>query len=134
MSKINYEKALEKVSKTAKEYIDKQQITDTEINEAFNECGIPGEEMYKITYDLRGSAKISSNMTNIYKNAYYRATVNGIDTSIEKPVTVTMGSIDITSTVVKNNYRGWYIEIDSVTGDIVIVVKGGKNFSGLPPA
>lgn len=120
MSKINYEKALEKVSKTAKEYTDKQQITDTEINEAFNECGISGEEMYKITYDLRGIAAISSNMNTIYKNAYYYAKVSNIDTSIEKPVTVTMGGVDITSTTFSDET----IRIDSVTGDINIVLKG----------
>ena len=120
MSKINYEKALEIVSKTAKEYTDKQQITDTEINEAFVENGISSEEMYKITYDLRGMAAISSNMNTIYKNAYYCAKVYDIDTNIEKPVTVTMGGVDITSTAYKNNA----IIIDSVTGDINIVVKG----------
>lgn len=120
MSKINYEKALEKVSKTAKEYTDKQQITDTEIAEAFAENGISSEEMYKITYDLRGMAAISSNMNTIYKNAYYCAKVYDIDTNIEKPVTVTMGGVDITSTAYKNNA----IIIDSVTGDIIIVVKG----------
>lgn len=120
MSKINYEKALEKVSKTAKEYTDKQQITDTEIDEAFVENGISSEEMYKITYDLRGMAAISSNMNTIYKNAYYCAKVYDIDTNIEKPVTVTMGGVDITSTAYKNNA----IIIDSVTGDIIIVVKG----------
>ena len=126
MSKINYEKALEKVSKTAKEYTDKQQITDTEIDEAFVENGISSEEMYKITYDLRGIAKISSNMNTIYKNACYYAKVSDIDTSIEKPVTVIMGGVDITSTAYKDNAA--YIEIDSVTGDIIIVVKGiGKN-------
>lgn len=120
MSKINYEKALEKASKTAKEYIDKQQITDTEIDEAFVENGISSEEMYKITYDLRGMAAISSNMNTIYKNAYYCAKVYDIDTSIEKPVTVTMGGVDITSTAYKNNA----IIIDSVTGDIIIILKG----------
>lgn len=120
MSKINYEKALEKVSKTAKEYTDKQQITDTEIAEAFAENGISSEEMYKITYDLRGLAEISSNMNTIYKNAYYCAKVYNIDTSIEKPITVTMGGVDITSTAYKNNA----IIIDSVTGDIIIILKG----------
>lgn len=120
MSKINYEKALEKVSKTAKEYTDKQQITDTEIDEAFVENGISSEEMYKITYDLRGMAAISSNMNTIYKNAYYCAKVYDIDTNIEKPVTVTMGGVDITSTAYKNNA----IIIDSVTGDIIIILKG----------
>lgn len=120
MSKINYEKALEKVSKTAKEYTDKQQITDTEIAEAFAENGISSEEMYKITYDLRGMAKISSNMKTIYKNAYYCTKVYEIDTSEEKPVTVTMGGVDITSTA----YKDGKIIIDSVTGDIIIVVKG----------
>ena len=120
MSKINYEKALEKVSKTAKEYTDKQQITDTEIDEAFVENGISSEEMYKITYDLRGMAKISSNMNTIYKNACYCTKVYDIDTSEEKPVTVTMGGVDITSTAYKTNA----IIIDSVTGDIIIVVKG----------
>lgn len=120
MSKINYEKALEKVSKTAKEYTDKQQITDTEIDEAFVENGISSEEMYKITYDLRGMAKISSNMNTIYKNACYYARVDNIDRSIEKPVTVTMGGVDITST----SYKDGGIIIDSVTGDIIIVVKG----------
>lgn len=122
MSKIKYEKALEIVSKTAKEYTDKQQITDAEINEAFAENGISSEEMYKITYDLRGLAKISSNMNTIYKNACYYAKVSNIDTSIEKPVTVTMGGVDITSTAYKDNAA--YIKIDSVTGDIIIVVKG----------
>lgn len=122
MSKINYEKALEKVSKTAKEYTDKQQITDTEIDEAFVENGISSEEMYKITYDLRGMAKISSNMNTIYKNACYYAKVSNIDTIIEKPVTVIMGGVDITSTAYKVNAA--YIDIDSVTGDIIIVVKG----------
>lgn len=120
MSKIDYEKALEIVSKTAKEYIDKQQITDAEINEAFAENGISGEEMYKITYDLRGAAEISSNMNTIYKNAYYYARVYNIDTSIEKPVTVTMGGVDITSTTFSDEI----IRIDSVTGDINIVLKG----------
>lgn len=129
MSKINYEKALEKVSKTAKEYIDKQQITDTEINEAFNECGISGEEMYKITYDLRGLVKISSNMNTIYKNAAYCAIVYNIDTSIEKPVAVTMGGVDITSTAYKNNT----IIIDSVTGDINIVLKGTDRNTSYDP-
>lgn len=128
MSKIDYEKALEIVSKTAKEYIDKQQITDTEINEAFNECGISGEEMYKITYDLRGMAEISSNMNTIYKNAWYYAKVSDIDTRIEKPVTVTMGGVDITSTAYKDNAA--YINIDSVTGDIIIVVKGISKNTG----
>lgn len=128
MSKINYEKALEKVSKTAKEYIDKQQITDTEINEAFNECGISGEEMYKITYDLRGLAKISSNMNTIYKNAYYYAKVYNIDTSIEKPVTVIMGGVDITSTSYNDN--DGVIIIDSVTGDIIIILKGTDRNNG----
>lgn len=122
MSKIEYEKALEIVSKTAKEYIDKQQITDAEINEAFAENGISSEEMYKITYDLRGMAEISSNMNTIYKNACYYAKVSNINTSIEKPVTVTMGGVDITSTAYKDNAA--YIKIDSVTGDIIIVVKG----------
>lgn len=122
MSKINYEKALEKVSKTAKEYTDKQQITDTEINEAFNECGISGEEMYKITYDLRGMAEISSNMNTIYKNAAYCAKVYNIDTSKENPVTVTMGGVDITSTSYNDN--DGVIIIDSVTGDIIIILKG----------
>lgn len=120
MSKINYEKALEKVSKTAKEYTDKQQITDTEINEAFNENGISSEEMYKITYDLRRMAAISSNMNTIYKNACYCAEVYNIDTSKEKPVTITMGGVDITST----SYKDGKIIIDSVTGDINIVLKG----------
>lgn len=120
MSKIDYEKALEIVSKTAKEYIDKQQITDAEINEAFAENGISGEEMYKITYDLRGAAEISSNMNTIYKNAYYYARIFNIDDSIEKPVTVTMGGVDITST----SYNDMVIIIDSVTGDINIVLKG----------
>lgn len=120
MSKINYEKALEKVSKTAKEYTDKQQITDTEIDEAFVENGISSEEMYKITYDLRGIAKISSNMNTIYKNACYYAKVSNIDTIIEKPVTVIMGGVDITSTA----YKDGKIIIDSVTGDIIIAVKG----------
>lgn len=128
MSKINYEKALEKVSKTAKEYTDKQQITDTEIDEAFVEKGISSEEMYKITYDLRGMAKISSNMNTIYKNACYCAKVYDIDTSEEKPVTVTMGGVDITSTAYKTNA----IIIDSVTGDIIIVVKGIYSNIGLP--
>ena len=122
MSKINYEKALEKVSKTAKEYIDKQQITDTEINEAFNECGISGEEMYKITYDLRGMAEISSNMNTIYKNAAYGADVYNININTEKPVTITMGGVDITSTAFNPNRM--LIFIDSVTGDINIVLKG----------
>lgn len=122
MSKIDYEKALEIVSKTAKEYIDKQQITDAEINEAFAENGISGEEMYKITYDLRGMAEISSNMNNIYKNAYYYAEVYNINKNIEKPVTVTMGGVDITSTSYNDN--DWLIIIDSVTGDINIVLKG----------
>lgn len=122
MSKINYEKALEKVSKTAKEYIDKQQITDTEIDEAFVENGISSEEMYKITYDLRGMAAISSNMNTIYKNAYYCAEVYNIDTSKEKPVTVTMGGVDITSTAYDDNNE--VIIIDSVTGDINIILKG----------
>lgn len=120
MSKIDYEKALEIVSKTAKEYIDKQQITDTEINEAFAENGISGEEMYKITYDLRGMAAISSNMNNIYKNAAYYARVGNIDTNIEKPVTVTMGGVDITDT----SYKDDAIDIDSVTGDVIITIKG----------
>lgn len=124
MSKIEYEKALEIVSKTAKEYIDKQQITDAEINEAFAENGISGEEMYKITYDLRGLADISSNMNTIYKNAAYYAKVSDINTSIEKPVTVTMGGVDITSTAYKSHGDYGYIEIDSVTGDIIIMVKG----------
>lgn len=122
MSKINYEKALEKVSKTAKEYTDKQQITDTEIDEAFVENGISSEEMYKITYDLRGIAAISSNMNTIYKNAYYYAKVYNIDISIEKPVTVIMGGVDITSTSYNDN--DGVIIIDSVTGDINIVLKG----------
>ena len=129
MSKINYEKALEKVSKTAKEYTDKQQITDTEIDEAFVENGISSEEMYKITYDLRGLAKISSNMNTIYKNAYYCAKVSNIDTSIEKPVTVTMGGVDITSTAYKNDA----IFIDSVTGDINIVLKGNDRNTSYDP-
>lgn len=120
MSKIDYEKALEIVSKTAKEYIDKQQITDAEINEAFAENGISGEEMYKITYDLRGMAAISSNMNNIYKNAAYYARVGNIDTNIEKPVTVTMGGVDITDT----SYKDDAIDIDSVTGDVIITIKG----------
>lgn len=128
MSKIDYEKALEIVSKTAKEYIDKQQITDTEINEAFAENGISGEEMYKIIYDLRGLADISSNMNTIYKNACYYAKVSDIDTRIEKPVTVTMGGVDITSTAYKDNAA--YINIDSVTGDIIIVVKGISKNTG----
>lgn len=122
MSKIDYEKALEIVSKTAKEYIDKQQITDAEINEAFAENGIFGEEMYKITYDLRGIAAISSNMNTIYKNACYYAEVYNINKNIEKPVTVTMGGVDITSTSYNDN--DWLIIIDSVTGDIDIVLKG----------
>lgn len=129
MSKINYEKALEKVSKTAKEYIDKQQITDTEIDEAFAENGISNEEMYKITYDLRGLAEISSNMNTIYKNAYYCASVKNIDTSKENPVTVTMGGVDITSTV----YESEAIFIDSVTGDINIVLKGTDRYTGNKP-
>lgn len=120
MSKIDYEKALEIVSKTAKEYIDKQQITDAEINEAFAENGISGEEMYKITYDLRGLADISSNMNTIYKNAAYYARVGNIDTNIEKPVTVTMGGVDITSTAFNTSL----ISIDSVTGDVIITIKG----------
>lgn len=122
MSKIDYEKALEIVSKTAKEYIDKQQITDTEINEAFAENGISGEEMYKITYDLRGLAEISSNMNTIYKNAAYGADVYNIDINTEKPVTITMGGVDITSTAFNPNRM--LIFIDSVTGDINIVLKG----------
>lgn len=122
MSKIDYEKALEIVSKTAKEYMDKQQITDAEINEAFAENGISSEEMYKITYDLRGMAEISSNMNTIYKNAYYYAEVCNINKNIEKPVTVTMGGVDITSTSYNDN--DWLIIIDSVTGDIDIVLKG----------
>lgn len=130
MSKIEYEKALEIVSKTAKEYIDKQQITDAEINEAFAENGISGEEMYKITYDLRGMAGISSNMNTIYKNACYYAKVSDINTSIEKPVTVTMGGVDITSTAYKNNA----IIIDSVTGDINIVLKGTDRNSSHDPS
>lgn len=129
MSKINYEKALEKVSKTAKEYTDKQQITDTEIDEAFAENEISSEEMYKITYDLRGMAAISSNMNTIYKNAYYCAEVYNIDTSKEKPVTVTMGGVDITST----SYKNRKIFIDSVTGDINIILKGtDRNTSNDP--
>lgn len=128
MSKIDYEKALEIVSKTAKEYIDKQQITDTEINEAFAENGISGEEMYKITYDLRGIAAISSNMNTIYKNAYYYAKVYNIDTSIEKPVTVIMGGVDITSTSYNDN--DGVIIIDSVTGDIIIILKGTDRNNG----
>lgn len=130
MSKIDYEKALEIVSKTAKEYIDKQQITDAEINEAFAENGISGEEMYKITYDLRGAAEISSNMNTIYKNAYYYARVYNIDTSIEKPVTVTMGGVDITSI----SYKDETIDIDSVTGDINIVLKGTDRNSSHDPS
>lgn len=130
MSKIDYEKALEIVSKTAKEYIDKQQITDAEINEAFAENGISGEEMYKITYDLRGAAEISSNMNTIYKNAYYYARVYNIDTSIEKPVTVTMGGVDITSI----SYKDEAIDIDSVTGDINIVLKGTDRNSSHDPS
>lgn len=130
MSKIDYEKALEIVSKTAKEYIDKQQITDTEINEAFVENGISIEEMYKITYDLRGIAAISSNMNTIYKNAYYYAKVYNIDTSIEKPVTVIMGGVDITST----SYKDEAIDIDSVTGDINIVLKGTDRNSSHDPS
>lgn len=122
MSKIDYEKALEIVSKTAKEYIDKQQITDAEINEAFAENGISGEEMYKITYDLRGMADISSNMNTIYKNAAYGADVYNIDINTEKPVTITMGGVDITSTAFNPNRM--LIFIDSVTGDINIVLKG----------
>lgn len=122
MSKIDYEKALEIVSKTAKEYIDKQQITDAEINEAFTENGISGEEMYKITYDLRGLAEISSNMNTIYKNAAYGADVYNIDINTEKPVTITMGGVDITSTAFNPNRM--LIFIDSVTGDINIVLKG----------
>lgn len=122
MSKIDYEKALEIVSKTAKEYIDKQQITDAEINEAFAENGISGEEMYKITYDLRGLAEISSNMNTIYKNAAYGADVYNIDINTEKPVTITMGGVDITSTAFNSNRM--LIFIDSVTGDINIVLKG----------
>lgn len=122
MSKIDYEKALEIVSKTAKEYIDKQQITDAEINEAFAENGISGEEMYKITYDLRGLAEISSNMNTIYKNAAYGADVYNIDINTEKPVTITMGGVDITSTAFNPNRM--LIFIDSVTGDINIVLKG----------
>lgn len=122
MSKIDYEKALEIVSKTAKEYIDKQQITDAEINEAFAENGISGEEMYKITYDLRGMADISSNMNTIYKNAAYGADVYNIDINTEKPVTITMGGVDITSTAFNSNRM--LIFIDSVTGDINIVLKG----------
>lgn len=129
MSKINYEKALEKVSKTAKEYIDKQQITDTEINEAFNECGISGEEMYKITYDLRGMAEISSNMNTIYKNAAYSAIINNINKNIEKPVTVTMGGVDITST----SYKDGGIFIDPVTDDINIVLKGADRNTSHDP-
>lgn len=129
MSKINYEKALEKVSKTAKEYTDKQQITDTEIDEAFVENGISSEEMYKITYDLRGLAKISSNMNTIYKNACYCAVVYNIDTSKENPVTVTMGGVDITSTAYKNDA----IFIDSVTGDINIVLKGNDRNTSYDP-
>lgn len=132
MSKINYEKALEKASKTAKEYIDKQQITDTEIAEAFAENGISSEEMYKITYDLRGIAAISSNMNTIYKNAYYYAKVSNIDTSIEKPVTVTMGGVDITSTSYNDN--DGVIIIDSVTGDINIVLKGADTIIGGGPS
>lgn len=130
MSKIDYEKALEIVSKTAKEYIDKQQITDAEINEAFAENGISGEEMYKITYDLRGLADISSNMNTIYKNAAYYARVGNIDTNIEKPVTVTMGGVDITDT----SYKDEAIDIDSVTGDINIVLKGTDRNSSLDPS
>lgn len=122
MSKIDYEKALEIVSKTAKEYIDKQQITDTEIDEVFVENGISGEEMYKITYDLRGMADISSNMNTIYKNAAYGADVYNIDINTEKPVTITMGGVDITSTAFNPNRM--LIFIDSVTGDINIVLKG----------
>lgn len=122
MSKIDYEKALEIVSKTAKEYTDKQQITDAEINEAFAENGISGEEMYKITYDLRGLAEISSNMNTIYKNAAYGADVYNIDINTEKPVTITMGGVDITSTAFNPNRM--LIFIDSVTGDINIVLKG----------
>lgn len=128
MSKIEYEKALEIVSKTAKEYIDKQQITDAEINEAFAENGISSEEMYKITYDLRGIAAISSNMNTIYKNAYYYAKVYNIDTSIEKPVTVIMGGVDITSTSYNDN--DGVIIIDSVTGDIIIILKGTDRNNG----
>ena len=128
MSKINYEKALEKVSKTAKEYADKQQITDTEIDEAFVENGISSEEMYKITYDLRKMAAISSNMNTIYKNAYYYAKVYNIDTSIEKPVTVIMGGVDITSTSYNDN--DGVIIIDSVTGNINIILKGKDRNDG----
>lgn len=128
MSKIDYEKALEIVSKTAKEYIDKQQITDSEIDEAFVENGISSEEMYKITYDLRGAAEISSNMNTIYKNAYYYAKVYNIDTSIEKPVTVIMGGVDITSTSYNDN--DGVIIIDSVTGDIIIILKGTDRNNG----
>lgn len=128
MSKIDYEKALEIVSKTAKEYIDKQQITDSEIDEAFVENGISSEEMYKITYDLRGIAAISSNMNTIYKNAYYYAKVYNIDTSIEKPVTVIMGGVDITSTSYNDN--DGVIIIDSVTGDIIIILKGTDRNNG----
>lgn len=130
MSKIKYEKALEKVSKTAKEYTDKQQITDTEIDEAFAENGISGEEMYKITYDLRGMAEISSNMNTIYKNATYCAKVYNINKNIENPVTVTMGGVDITST----SYKDIAIFIDSVTSDINIILKGTDRNNSNDPA
>lgn len=74
---------------------------------------------YTITYNLAANMESSNTQTKVYEGKTYTTTISSrnVDYQIDD-ITVTMGSTDITATVLEDDV----ISIPSVTGDVTITV------------
>lgn len=83
---------------------------------------MPPTTKYTITNNLTNCTN-SNSATTIEKNSSYTATISPDNEYSLHTVTVTMNTLDVTSNV----YSNGQINIDSVTGDIVIVANAIKS-------
>ena len=99
----------------------KQSIIELNKDET-NYINLEVSDYYRITNKLTNCTS-SNNATTVDKNSTYNATITANNNYTISTINVTMGGVDITSTVVNSNI----ITIPQVTGDIIITAKATSN-------
>lgn len=99
----------------------KQSIIELNKDET-NYIELEVSDYYRITNNLTNCTS-SNSATTVDKNSAYNTTITAKDNYTISAINVTMGGVDITSTVVNSNI----ITIPQVTGDIIITAKATSN-------
>ena len=103
-------------------YVDKNNITDTEIDEVFNELSMRPIKIYKINYDYDKTAcTLQPAPLYMYGDEEVNITVVVADSYIIHSLTVMQGKTDITNNVV----HALQITLKSISDDINIKIVSG---------